>query len=294
MLNWDDLRLFLTIARSGKLTDAGRKLGLNHSTLARRLTALEQAVGTRLLDRSPRGVALTAAGTQLLDHVERIESEVLASSGDLVGGDRELSGTVRLATPEAFGTYLVAPNAHLLHQRHPALQLELAPESRSVSLSRREADLAVMLNRPPKGRFTARRLIDYRIGLYASKDYLERCGPVLSVSDIVRHPLASYIDEYIDLPELRYLDQIVTGAPTTFRSSSIAAQQAAVASGLGLGILHVFAADNDPRLVRILPDAVEIKRSYWLVVHEDLRANASVRAVAEFLADLVETNRSQF
>jgi DNA-binding transcriptional LysR family regulator len=293
MPDWDDLRLFLMVSRVGSLIAAGRRLGVDHATVSRRLSRLEQKIGTRLFDRSPRGVLLTDAGTMLVGHAERIEAEVTAATTDIGERDTAVSGIVRLATPEAFGAFLVAPNAHRLHARHPALQLELAPESRTVSLSKREADIAIGLHQPRRGRLIARRLIDYRLGLYASREYLDRHGPIEASSMLSSHPLVWYIDELIDIPELRYFDQIAAGAPTVFRSSSIAAQQAAVAAGLGLGVLHVFAAGQDARLVRVLAE-VEITRSYWLVLHADQQRLPRVRAVIDFLEEIVEANRTLF
>jgi len=204
-----------------------------------------------------------------------------------------VAGSVRLATPEAFGTYLVAPNVHLLHKRHPTIELELAPESRSVSLSRREADIAIGLNRPPRGRVVARRLVDYRLGLFATADYLTRHRPINTLNAVKAHPLVWYIDELIDIPELRYFDQIVSDAPTVFRSSSIAAQQAAVANGLGIGVLHVFAAEQDSRLRRVMPE-VEVTRSYWLLMHADQQRLPRIRAVIDFLDEVVRINRDRF
>ena len=206
----------------------------------------------------------------------------------------QITGTVRLATPEAFGTFLVAANAIQLHARHPDLELELVPESRAVSLSAREADLAVVLNRPPRGRLVARKLIDYRLGLYGSARYLSSQPPIVDLPAARAHPFVWYIDEMIDIPELRYFDQIVAGSATAFRSSSIAAQHEAVANGLGLGILHAFAADADPRLVRVLPRSVEVTRSYWLVVHKEQQRLPRVRALIDFLTDLVSRNSKRF
>jgi len=291
---WDDLRLFLAVSREGRLIAAGRVLGLDHTTVARRLTALEGAIGSRLFDRSPRGVTLTGAGLALVAFAERMETEVEAAAAALGGQDARISGTVRLATPDAFGTYIVAPHAARLHALHPHLELELAPQSRLVSLTRREADIAVTLNRPPRGRLLTRKLTDYRLGLYASADYLARCGLIEDMRDIARHPLVWYIDELIDMPELRFLDQIVQDARPAFRSSSIVAQQHAVAGGLGLGILHVFAAEQDPRLVRLLPESVEVRRSYWLVTHADQRDMPRIRAVTAFLDALIQDNRMRF
>lgn len=293
-LIWDDLRLFLAIARAGRMTVAARAVGLDQTTMARRLNALEASVGSALTERSPRGIRLTDAGAALVAFAERMEAEVSAAAQMLGGRDAAVSGTVRLATPEAFGTYLIAPNVPALSARHPALQLELSPQSRMVSLINREADLAITLNRPPKGRVVARRLVDYRVGLYASKAYLADHGPIDGLEQAAEHPFAWYIDDMLELPELRYLREIVVDARPVFRSSSIAAQQAAVAAGLGLGILHVFAAEADERLVRILPEKVEIIRSYWLVMHADQQKLPRIRAVVDFLDELVAENRGKF
>jgi len=285
-LNWNDLKVFLAVARGGGLRVAAKRLEVDQTTVARRLAALEAALGSRLIDRTPRGVRLTGQGLALLESAERIEAETLAASDRLGVQGSALSGTVRLATPEAFGAGLVAPAAKAFHDQYPGLQLELVAEARSVNLSRREADIAISLSRPVHGRLVTRRLADYTLGLYASRSYLDQAPALRSLDDLPGRPLVWYIDELIDVPELRYLDQVVAGAPTVFRSSSIAAQQAAVASGLGLGVLHRFSASQDQRLVRVLPDALSIQRSYWMSAHADQALIPRVRAVMEFLSSL--------
>jgi len=294
MLNWDDLRLFLAASRDRSFVAAGRRMQIDQTTVARRMSVLEETVGSSLFHRSPRGIRLTEAGLSLVAHAEKIETQVMVASASLEEREGEITGTVRLATPEAFGTFLVAPNALKLHARHPDLQLELVPESRAVSLSSREADLAVALNRPPRGRLVAWKLTDYRLGLYAAVDYVSGHPPIADLSSARTHPFVWYIDEMIDIPELRYFDQIVAGSATAFRSSSIAAQHEAVANGLGLGILHVFAADADGRLVRVLPKGVQVTRSYWLVIHKEQQRLPRVRAVVDFLTDLVARNSKRF
>lgn len=294
MLDWDNLRIFLAVMRDRSLLGAARKLGIDHTTAARRLSALETAIGTRLFDRSPRGVEPTAAGLALLTHAENIERDIVAATTRIAEADSSVSGTVRLATPEAFGTSFVAPAIHRLHARHPRLQIELAPESRAVSLSKREADIAIALRQPPGGRLVARRLVDYRLGLYASRDYLDGQGAAIDLPTLGAHPFVGYIDELIDLPDLRYLEQVAPAARTVFRSSSIAAQQAAVTAGMGLGVLHVFTAEADVRLVRLLPTEIEVIRSYWLVLHADQQRLPRVRAAIEFLDEIVAENRARF
>jgi DNA-binding transcriptional LysR family regulator len=292
--DWDDLRIFLAVLRGGSIVAAARYAGLDHSTVTRRITKLEARIGQQLIHRSPAGIAPTEAGSLLARHAERIAEEIAAARTALDAREEQVSGIVRLATPEAFGLFLVAPAVEQLYRRYPNLQLELMPASRHVSLSRREADMAVVLAQPPRGQLVARRLVDYRLGLYAARDYLARTEPLAEIAALRGHPLVWYIDEMIDLPELRFLDQIAGGSSSVFRSSSIAAQQAAVAGGLGYGVLHAFAADGDPRLQRVLADSVEVKRSYWLVFPRQAQRVPQIRAVAEFLTGLVQQKRASF
>lgn len=284
--------MLLAVARAGGLFRAAQALGVDHATVSRRLTALETALGKRLVERSPRGTSLTAAGAAVVEHVERMEAETLAVS-ERVGAPDGASGAVRLATPEVFGAYLVAPAAPRLHARHPALRLELVPEARAVNLTKREADLAVTLAPPVQGRLATQKLADYRLGLYASRRYLEEQGAIATLDDLRQRSLVWYVDDLLDTPELRFIDEIAGDASIVFRSTSIAAQHAAVAAGMGVGVLHALAADADPRLERVLADEVCVARSYWLVLHADQRRTPRIRAVADFLLELVQDNRAR-
>jgi DNA-binding transcriptional LysR family regulator len=293
-LNWDDLRLFLSVARAGRLVSAAKRLALDHSTIARRISALETGLGVRLLDRSPRGVLLTDAGRALMAHAERMEAEAIGASSLVRDADAQLSGTVRLATPEAFGAWFLAPRLSEFYARHPGIELELVPDTRQVSLSRREADLMVTLTRPRRGRLVTRKLSDYSLGLYASCNYMAENPGVECIDDLSTRPLIWYIDDLIDMPELRFLDSVVANARTVFRSSSITAQHNAIASGLGLGLLHKFVAGQDERLVSVLPEAIHIERTYWLAIHADNQRLPRVRAVADFVIGIVREAKSLF
>ncbi|MDB5439526.1 MAG: LysR family transcriptional regulator [Caulobacteraceae bacterium] len=289
--NWDDVRIFLAVARAGGLIAAGRRLNLDQTTVARRISALEAAFGARLIERSSRGVSLTGHGMGLIEHAERMEVEALTAGEQLDAAGQGVAGVVRLATPEVFGSSLVAPAAAQLRALHPNLQLELVPAARTVNLSRREADIVIGLSRPEHGRLVAMKLADYRLGLYASRAYLDQAGVPARLEDLKARPLVWYIDEMLDLPELRYLDQVADGAQTVFRSSSIAAQQAALVSGIGLGVLPVFLAGKTPELVRVMEDQLTLTRSYWLSMHVDSQRMLRVRAVVEFLQALVTAHR---
>lgn len=294
MLSSEDLRLFLAVMREGNMLAAARRVGVDHSTVARRITQLEHTLGARLFDRSPRGVTPTASAYALAGPAERVESELLAAMGSVAGADSAIEGTVRLSTPEAFASHFIAPHVAALRTLHPALTLELATESRVASLSRREADMAVMLKPPPKGRLVTRKLVDYRLGLYASREYLARHPMPATREDLTRHAFVSYIEELAGFPEMIALDQILSDATIAFRSSSSAAQHAAVVAGTGLGVLHLFVASEDERLVRVLPGEVEVWRSYWLVMPADMQRLPRIRAVVDFIDGITAPMRDRF
>lgn len=175
-MNWDDVRMFLAVARSGQILGAARRLQLNHATVARRLDQLEAALGARLLERSPNGCALTDAGVAFLDRAERMESEMDLARQAVASDRMDLSGTVRVGAPDGFGTDFLAPRLGSLLARHPRLRVQLVPVPRAFSLSRREADIAITVDRPDQGRLVAQKLIDYSLGLFASSAYIEAFG----------------------------------------------------------------------------------------------------------------------
>jgi DNA-binding transcriptional LysR family regulator len=289
-VNWDDLRIFLAIARAERISAAAKRLGLDHSTVSRRVAALEESLGARVIERSPSGIKLTPHGNELLTYAERIEAELLTATHNLGGREAQLSGTVRLATPEAFGTWLVAANARAFHKKHPAINLELIPQSRSINLSKHEADIVVSLQRPPRGRVFCKKLADFTLGLYSSKDYLARREAPAALNDLKDHDVVWFIDDLLMFPELRFLDHVTSGGRVAFRSSSIIAQQHAIAGGSGIGLLYHFTAAQDPRFVPVLPK-VEVSRPYWIIVHANFRQTPRVRAVVAFLEELAALGR---
>ncbi|MGU3537986.1 LysR family transcriptional regulator [Methylobacterium sp. A54F] len=278
--DWNDLRTFLAIARVGRLTVAAQRMGVDHSTLSRRLTALEAALGTRLFDRRPAGFFLTSDGERLLADAERMESVAITMRSRLDEASHQVGGTVRLGTPEAFGTYFLAPRLGGLLAAQPALEVELVANPRSFSLSKREADLAVSMARPESGRLYARKLVDYGLGLYAARGHAEA---VRSIDDLPGQRWVGYVEDLLWTPELNYLPQISPAIHPHARISNVITQLEAVRGGAGLGILPHFMARGCDDLAAILPGTVRITRSYWLIAHADTRDLLRVRLVSEFL-----------
>ncbi|MFT3974419.1 MAG: LysR family transcriptional regulator [Amaricoccus sp.] len=292
-LNWDDCRLFLAVARAGQMLAASRTLGLNQATLSRRIAGLEQALGAKLLIRRTHGSELTDAGRALLEALERVESELLASQGRLHGADATVAGVVRVGAPDGFGVGFLAPRLARLAARHPDLTVQLVPTPRGFSLSRREADIAVMVGRPDKGRLVARRLTDYTLGLYAARGYLDTHGAPASLAELGAHRLVGSVEDLVAAPALNYAQEFLRSWRSSLEISSAIGQLAAVRTGAGIGILHDYLAAPEADLVPVVPEARAV-RSYWTAVHENLRDVARVRAVADFLAEIVREAQEDF
>jgi DNA-binding transcriptional LysR family regulator len=292
-VNWDDVRLFLAVARAGQILAAARRLELNHATVGRRLTALETALGARLLDRRPNGCELTPTGRDFLEQAERMEAAMLAARADIGATELALSGTVRVGTPDGFGTAFLAPRLWRLTERHPDLTVQLVPVPRAFSISRREADIAITVARPEAGRLVAGKLTDYALGIYASRGYIAAHGAPASLAELGRHRLVGAVEDLLYSPRLAYHTDIVAHWPAHYEVSSAIGQTEAVAAGAGIGILHGFMAADRPQLARILP-AETIYRSYWLVYHESVRDIRRIAAVADFIRDCVSTERAVF
>ena len=292
-MNWDDVRIFLAVARTGQILAASKRLGLNHATLSRRLTSLEEALKTRLFIRRTNGCELTAEGEVFLASAERMETEMLAAQASLGHTDTAIAGTVRVGAPDGFGVSFLAPRMGRLIERHPALKIQLVPVPRSFSLSQREADIAITLERPEQGRLVSSKLTDYTLGLYASRDYLASRGTPCDIEALKAHPRIGYVEDLIFTASLNFSGEVMRSWDASFEISTAIGQTEAVRSGAGIGILHDYIARQYPELQRILPE-ISIRRAYWTTYHETARDLVRVRSVADFLQELVSAERQIF
>lgn len=291
---WDDLQAFLAVARAGRLTTAARGLGVEHTTLSRRLARLEASLGSRLFDRRPGGYSLTPEGEQLLPKAEAAEEAATHVWSESLGVGQVISGMVRIGTPEAFGTFCLAGRLGELGSRHTGLTVELVAMPRYFSLSRREADLAIALSRPAVGRLHASKLTDYELGLYGSADYLATAGVPGGIEALTHHRLIGYIEELVFARELDYFTAAFPGLQPTIKISNVLTQMMAVEGGAGLCILPCFIADRRPTLVRVLHRPVSIMRTYWLLTHSEGRDGIRIRLAADFVRRCVGMDRPKF
>ncbi|WP_099866504.1 LysR family transcriptional regulator [Pararhizobium haloflavum] len=292
-MNWDDVRVFLAVARNGQILGAARSLGLNHATVSRRLTALEDALATKLVIRRTNGCELTGEGEAFLDGAERMETEMLAVQASIGRQDAAVSGTVRIGAPDGFGIQFLAARLGKLTRRHPNLKIQLVPVPRSFSLSRREADIAITVERPEQGRLVARKLIDYSLSFYASKSYLADHPAPRQLEDLQSHHLIGYVEDLVFSPSLHFSAELPRQWQAGFEISSAVGQSEAVRAGGGIGILHDFSARSDPSLVRLFPGKT-IVRAYWISFHESVRDLARVRTASDFISREVSGERAMF
>lgn len=293
-MDWSDLQVFLAIARAGQMGRAGAALGMDPTTTSRRLRRLEAALGETLFEQTREGQVLTEAGERLLAKVEAMAQAATAiGEGGPASASGLLSGTLRISASEGFGSWFLAAHVPDFVRAHPALTLDLVANSGFLSLSKREADIAVMLSRPKAGPVIARKLSDYSLRLYASQDYLALGGMPQAPADLLKgHSLVGYIPDLLYAPELRYLDELQAGLAPTLRSSSINAQHHLIAAGAGIGVLPCFMGDADPALVPVLPER-RITRSFWLVTHKDTHQLARIRAGRDWVLGVVQRHRGQ-
>ncbi len=282
-MDWDNLRYFLELARSGTQVGAARRLNVDHTTVARRIRALEKEIGTALFSRDAGGHRLTEAGRRLQPQVEAMEAASLAVESTAASAHEGLSGLVRIGATEGFSTAVLAPHLARFAQAHPELVIDLLAMPRLVHLSRREADIVISLERPARGPVVVTKLTDYALYLYASREYLATHSPIASRDDLRGHTFISYVDDLLFSKELQYLDELYRPDSFALRSTSILAQHQAVAVGAGIAVLPAFIADSDVRLCRLLPQLAQFTRTFWMSVPQETKHLARMQATWDFL-----------
>ena len=291
MFNWNDLNSFLALSRCSKLKLASKKLKVEPTTIARRISRLEKNIESDLFNKSPKGYILTEKGVELLRYVEKIENEVFEINDCFLKSNPKIRGKVRLSVGEGLGVEIISKNLNLFYERFPEIEIELLADTKSRSLSNHEADVLISLSRPNKGRLLSWKLCDYFVKLYGSKNYKKDFNNIKNLKDLNSHNFVSYVDELIEFPELNYLKEMNNKLNVVFSSNSLRSQLHAVKKGVGLGLLHSFIARNHKDLVPVLPNLVNIKREYWLVVHENLYNLQRIKAVTSFLGEILKLEK---
>jgi len=286
-LEWSDLCFVLAVCREGTLSGAARVLGVNHSTVFRRVIAAEKKLEVRLFDRLATGYIMTEAGEAFLVTGERVENEILGLSRKLVGRDLDLSGVLRVSAPDALLTKVLMPYLAKFSQIHPQIQLEIIVSNNYQNLTKREADIAVRVSQSPPEIVAGRSICKMMTTIYGSNEYLD----TRSDSSIEDYDWLMPHEDLIHLPITKWLSKMSPQASVVMRCNTLLGLYEGVISGMGIASLPCFLADTDPRLRRILPPPKELTSELWLLTHPDLRRTARIRAFMDFLTAELEKEK---
>jgi DNA-binding transcriptional LysR family regulator len=284
MVNWEDIRHFLAVAESGTFSGAARKLKVDHATVSRRLAALEAALDVRLVDRLPRACRLTTVGKQVLERAVEMESGADGIDRLAKAAHTPLAGRVTLSAPPVLVTHLFAEHLARFRTNYPDIRLSVPAEGQQISLSRREADVAVRLVKPAETGNVARKIGKMPFGLYVHRSYTHLRAPA-------RWQFIAFDQTYADMPQQRWLLGIAGDRPVACELNHISEHLIAVRAGVGVAGLPCFLGDGEDDLIRIERDVPSFSREIWLVVHRDLRKTPAVRAVMDFVVTVVSEHR---
>ena len=287
----DDLLILLAVGRTGKYTTAADELGLNHTTISRRIAALELAVGGRVLARVSGGWELTELGREALAAAEAVEAAVRSLSTE-AGGKRALEGVVRISATDGFSAYIAAPAAAAVQREHPNVAVEIVAATRRASQQRSGLDVEVVVGEPTVHRAKALRLGDYCLGLYGSREYLRTHGVPSGVADLHRFPLVYFIDSMLQVDDLDLATSFAPAMRESVTSTNVFVHVEATRASAGLGLLPCFMADRHGDLVRVLTDEVAIRLTYWLVTREETLRRPEVSAVVEAIGARMAEQRT--
>jgi DNA-binding transcriptional LysR family regulator len=290
MFAWDDLKYFLAFARTGSMQAAAKVLGVNQSTVQRRLAELEERLGHRLVIRHLSGYRLTQLGGELRPSAERVEADITAFERDLAARDRGLSGTVRVTTGSVLAERLRRTSLiDTFHARYPDIRLELVTSDRFLDLSKSEADIAIRAGDPQDETLVGRKIADAPWAVYASSSYVERHGAPACVADIERHFVVACGGAIADYPAARWLRSVAPHATVAARCDNWSGLVLAVKSGAGIAPLLVYQGDSE--LVRVIDD-IDLVTPFYLLMHDAMQHTPRVRAFADFVACEIKAFRA--
>lgn len=290
-INWDNIRVFLAVARLQSAFEASKHLKIDQSTIGRRLKKLEEEIGSELFTRNSQGHLLNANGHRLLEYAETIESTISSMESKLGGDSQVLTGTIRLGATEGFGSAFLAPHLANFCELHPGLTVELLALPRLICLSKREADLVISIERPEIGPYITCKLTDYKLQAYATQDYLNNHSKIKNLEDLSDHKFTGYVDEYSFSSKLQYLKNLAPNAHVPLRSSSLTAQLHAALQGKMIAVLPCFLAKPYTTLIPVAPKETSLNRAFWLITPSERKSVARVSVLWDYLRDIASKNQ---
>ena len=288
MRDWDDLRYFLAVARAGSLSGAAKALGVNHSTVFRRIETLEDRLGVRLFDRHREGYALTPAGDEMREAAERVDTAIDDMDRRIGGRDLRLSGPLGVTTTDNLVPCVLGEPLAGFHAAYPGIELSVRIDSEFFNLSKRQADIAVRPTNTPPDTLVGRRIAELAFAVYAAEGVKPDNTSSASLSAL---PWVAFDDTLDHLAAAKWFNATHGGAPVAMRSNNLTTLQTGAAQGMGLALLPCFMGDPDARLERVTDPVPAARSELWLLTHEDLRNTRRVRAFMDFMADALEARR---
>jgi len=282
--NPDDLLVLLAVSRTGRFTSAAESLGLNHTTVSRRIAALEKTLSGRVLSRTVGGWELTELGRRAALAAEEVEAAIVAL-GSTDDDARQLSGVVRISATDGFSAYIATPAITALQRRHPHLSVEILTFTRRAMQHRSGLDIEVVVGEPQVHRAEAVKLGEYVLGMYASHDYLAEYGVPVDVAELMTHPLVYFVDSILQVDDLDAPRRLVPTMRDSISSTNVFVHVEATRAGSGIGFLPCFMADRHADLVRLLPEKFAEQLPYWMVLRSESLRQPAVAAVADALRD---------
>lgn len=294
MINWDDLKYFLAMAEEGSLSAAARKLNVSQPTLSRRLTALEENIGSDLFVRTRSGLEMTSIGEQLINNARHMRDDVYSIERLITGHDSSLKGSVVISCITILGADWLVHQTRPFRDQFPGITVEFKVENGASDLLRREADIAIRMFRPEQNDLIAKRVGTMTYGYYASKQYLEKHGTPVTLDEVGDHSFILPHDEILAYTNKYMKRPMHPRGEIAFRSNSLITLASAVREGYGIGAYSCIMADQDENLVRLFDDVTVFSSDIWLVTHAELRRSARIRAMYDFLTDVFTAHASAF
>lgn len=290
-INWNDLKYFLALKRQGRLCLASRKIGCSHVSIANRIAALEECMSTKLFYQNSRGFHLTKAGEKLVPYAEKCELE-LRLAMEVYRQEQKIRSKIRIGVTEGIGNYFITPRlASWIRDKDIDIELISLPSLTTITTG--EVDISITLG-PQKGyNIIQQRLTPYKIGIYASRDYVTNNPPIRGVEDLLQHYFIGYIEEHVFSEDLRYHEEISPNLQIVFKSTTIHTQRLSIETGLGLGLLPHYVAHGNPNLVHLLPE-IQFKREYWISSGTDLHQFKDLKRTWDFILSATAESKTIF
>lgn len=290
VVKWDDLRVFLEVARQGSVHSAAKRLKLDHSTVCRRIDKLETHLSLKLLDRTRRGVVLRSEAKSLLKHIREMENHASYVEDVVTRDAAEARQTVRVATMEGIASCYLARRLPSLSQFSTKVNIELVSIPQTVDLSRKEADIFVSFYNPNSRGLKSSLFGKFSLFLYCSPDYLCKYGTPRNLDQLQGHTYVGYIEDLLAIHAVRWLDEVVLNPRMSFQSNSILAQRNAAAEGMGIVLLPTFVAAGVSGLQRVLPDQISVRREIWVSVRTEQCHLARIKTVTQFIKHIINAD----